>query len=170
MLIPSGIPSRLSCPGLMYAGIAPQTTSALIALRWTLRGKIISSPAVQVDMIIACTAEVVPFTMKNASSAPKASAARVWASLMTETGCPRLSSGFIELTSIAIAREPRYSVSSRLPRPLLWAGTSKWASRLMRCRSSASASGVSRCRSHCESPAPAGTDLAIYWTTFYDSE
>ena len=130
--MPSGMPSRLLMPGLMYTGTAPQTTSALMALLWTLRGSIISSPAEQVAIIIACTADVVPFTMKNASSAPNASAASCCASLITETGCPRLSSGFIEFTSIASALSPRYSVSSGLPRPLLCAGTSKCASLFMR--------------------------------------
>ena len=112
-------------------------------------------------MIIACTADVVPFTMKNASSAPNASAARRCASRITDTGCPRLSSGFMELTSIAIARSPRYSVSSGLPRPLLCAGTSKCAKRLIRCASSASASGVARWRAVRASSALEGTVLAI---------
>ena len=165
--IPSGMPRRLSVPGFTYTGIAPHTTSALMALRCTLRGRMISSPAVhsspavQVAMIIACTAEVVPLTMKNASSAPNASAARRCASRITETGCPRLSSGFMELTSIAIARSPRYSVSSGLPRPLLCAGTSKCARRLIRCASSASASGVARWRAVRASSALEGTVLAI---------
>ena len=91
----------------MYTGTAPFTTSALIALRWTLRGRMISSPRFVAAQIIVCTAEVVPFTMKNASSAPKSSAASRCASLMTETGCPRLSSGFMELTSSSMHSLPK---------------------------------------------------------------
>ena len=91
----------------MYTGTAPFTTSALIALRWTLRGRMIFSPRPHVAQIMVCTADVVPFTMKNALSAPNASAASSCAALMTETGWPRLSRDFIELTSSDMQSLPK---------------------------------------------------------------
>ena len=53
---------------------------------WTLRGIIIFSPRLQAVITIACTADVVPPIIKKACFAPKASAAKASASLMTETG------------------------------------------------------------------------------------
>ena len=77
-----------------------------MALRWTLRGMMIFSPRPHVVQIIVWTADVVPFTMKKAWSAPNASAASACASRMTPTGWPRLSSGFMELTSSDMHRRP----------------------------------------------------------------
>ena len=89
-----------------------------------------------------CTAEVVPLTMKNAFAAPNASAASSSASRITLTGWQRLSSGFMELTSTVMHFSPRNSVSSRLPFPRLWPGTSKGTTRIILKRSSASIMGA----------------------------
>ena len=108
-----------------------------------MRGRMIFCPAWMDAKIIVCTAAVVPFTMKNALSAPNAFAASACASLMTDTGCARLSSGFMELTSSDISLAPKYSFSAGFMRPPLWPGTSKCARRLTRCSSRALATGVS---------------------------
>ena len=100
-------------------GMAPHRTSALIADLWTLRGRIILSPALQVDRIIVCTDEVVPPIIRKAWLAPKASAARSSASRIIEMGWPKLSKGFIELTSIPTHFSPNSSTSSGFPRPRL---------------------------------------------------
>ena len=105
--MPRGMPRAGFTRGFTYTGIAPFTTSALIAERWTLRGIMTFCPACTDAKIIVCTAAVVPFTMKNAWSAPNASAASACASRMTETGCARLSRGFIELTSSDISFAPK---------------------------------------------------------------
>ena len=85
-----------------------------------------------------CTELVVPPTIKNACDAPKDSAASSSASRMTDTGWHRLSSGFMLLTSTSRHFWPRNAVSSGLPRPCLWPGTSKGTTRICRKRSSAS--------------------------------
>lgn len=95
--------------------------------------------------IIVCTADVVPFTMKKALSAPKAAAASSCASFITETGRPRLSSGFMEFTSSSMQSLPKYPESSEFIRPPLCAGTSKCAKRFIRCAFSASARGKAFC-------------------------
>ena len=105
--------------GLTYTGIAPHNTSALIALLCTFLGRIILSPALQTDKIIACTADVVPPTIRNALSAPNASAVSSSASLITDTGWQRLSNGFMELTSRPTHLSPNSCTSSGFPRPLL---------------------------------------------------
>ena len=84
----------------------------------TFRGRMILSPALQTDRIMLCTADVVPPTIRNACAAPKASAASSSASLITETGWQRLSSGFIELTSSPTHFSPRSCASSGFPLPL----------------------------------------------------
>ena len=61
------------------------------ALLCTFLGKMILSPALHTDKIILCTAEVVPPTIKNAWSAPEASAVSSSASRITGTGWQRLS-------------------------------------------------------------------------------
>ena len=114
-----------------------------MAERWTLRGRMTFWPAWTEAKIIVWTAAVVPLTMKKALSAPKASAARACASRMTETGCARLSRGFMELTSSDISFVPKYSLRAGSMRPPLWPGTSKCARRLTRCSSSARATGAS---------------------------
>ena len=78
---------------------------------------------------MACTAEVVPPTIKKAWAAPKAWAASSSASRMTETGWQRLSRGFMELTSMETHFSPSSWVSSGLPLPRLWPGTSKGTTR-----------------------------------------
>ena len=60
------------------------------------------------------------------------------ASRMTDTGWQRLSSGFMLFTSTPTHCWPRKAVSSGLPRPRLWPGTSKGTTRICRNRSSAS--------------------------------
>ena len=100
-------------------GIAPHKTSALMADLWTFRGRMILSPALQVERIMVCTDEVVPPIIKKAWAAPKASAASSSASLIIEIGCPRLSKGFIELTSIPTHFSPKSSTNSGFPRPRL---------------------------------------------------
>ena len=136
--IPSGMPKRSSHSGLTYTGTAPHNTMAPITLRWTLRGRMIFSPRFATESTIACTAEVVPPTIKKAWAAPKASAVSCSASRMTETGWHRLSSGFIELTSMPTQRSPSSSTSSGLPRPRLCPGTSKGTTRIFLkfCRAS----------------------------------
>jgi len=57
-----------------------------MTLRWTLRGRMILSPALQAESTMLCTDDVVPPTIKKAFSAPNASAASASASRMTETG------------------------------------------------------------------------------------
>ena len=84
------------------------------------------------------TADVVPPTMRKAWAAPKASAASSSAALITETGWHRLSSGFMEFTSILTHLSPRSSESSGFPLPLLCPGTSKGTIRILRNCSSAS--------------------------------
>ena len=122
--IPRAIPNLLSDSGLTYTGIAPLSINAFMALLCTFLGIIILSPSLHVASIIVCTAEVVPPTMKNACSAPNASAASSSASLITDTGWHRLSKGFIEFTSTDIHFSPRKSVSSLLAFPCLCPGTS----------------------------------------------
>jgi len=141
--MPSAMPSSRSISGLTYTGTAPQITRELMALMWTFRGRMILSPFLQVLMTIACTAEVVPFTIKNACSAPNAWAARSSASRITETGWQRLSSGFMEFTSTERHFSPRNAVSSGFPLPRLWPGTSNGTSRIFRTRSRALRMGVS---------------------------
>ena len=98
----------------------------------------ILSPGLQAVSTMLCTLLVVPPTIKKAWAAPKASAASSSASLITETGWQRLSSGFIELTSMPTHRSPSSSTSSGLPRPRLCPGTSKGTTRCRRNFSSAS--------------------------------
>lgn len=57
-----------------------------------------------------------PPTIRKACAAPNASAASSSASRMTDTGCHRLSSGFMLLTSTPTHCSPRNFVSSGLPR------------------------------------------------------
>ena len=109
-----------------------------MALLWTLRGKMILSPGLQAVSTMLWTLLVVPPTIRKAWAAPKASAASSSASLMTETGWHKLSSGFIELTSMPTQRSPSSSTSSGLPRPRLWPGTSNGTTRCRRNLSSAS--------------------------------
>lgn len=85
-------------------------------LRWTLRGRMISSPRLQAVSTILCTELVVPPTIRKACAAPNASAASSSASRMTDTGWHRLSSGFMLLTSTPTHCSPRNFVSSGLPR------------------------------------------------------
>ncbi len=136
--IPREMPRRWSTSGLTYTGTAPHRTRALITLLWTLRGRMISSPRLQEARIMLCTELVVPPTIKNAWAAPKASAASFSASRMTDTGWQRLSKGFMLFTSTPIHCCPRNAVSSGLPRPRLWPGTSKGTTRICRKDSSAS--------------------------------
>ena len=127
--IPSGMPSRSSQAGSTYTGTAPHSTMAPITLRCTLRGRMIFSPRLAEDRIMACTALVVPPTIKKAWAAPKASAASCSASRITDTGWHRLSSGFMEFTSMRTHCSPSRAASSGLPRPRLWPGTSKGTTR-----------------------------------------
>ena len=136
--MPSEMPSLLSTSGLIYTGIAPFKTSALITLLCTLRGKIILSPALVEDSTMLCTEDVVPPTIKKACAAPKASAASCSASRITDTGWHRLSKGFMELTSKLTHFSPSSSRSSGLPRPRLCPGTSKGTTRFLRKASRAS--------------------------------
>ena len=106
--------------------------------RWTLRGRMILSPRLQVASTMVCTELVVPPTIKKACAAPKASAASSSARRMTDTGWQRLSSGFMELTSMETHFSPKKAVISGLPRPCLWPGTSKGTTRI--CRKVCSAS------------------------------
>jgi len=145
--IPSDIPSFVSTSGFTYTGTAPHNTSALITLLCTFRGRMILSPALQTDRIMLCTADVVPPTIRNACAAPKASAASSSASLITETGWQRLSSGFIELTSSPTHFSPSNCASSGFPLPLLCPGTSKGTTLFFRKRSSASYMGACCCLS-----------------------
>lgn len=69
------------------------------------------------------------------------------ASLITETGWQRLSSGFIELTSSPTHFSPRSCASSGFPLPLLCPGTSKGTTLFFRKRSSASYMGACCCLS-----------------------
>ncbi len=144
-LMPRDMPSIGSMLGLTYTGTAPQRIRALMALLWTFRGIIILSPRLHAVMTIACTAEVVPPTMKKAWAAPKASAASSSASLMTETGWHRLSSIFMEFTSTERHLSPKKSVSSLLPRPLLCPGTSKGTNLALFIFSRASSIGALSC-------------------------
>ena len=98
----------------------------------------ISSPRLQAVSTMLCTLLVVPPTIRKAWAAPKASAASSSASRMTDTGWQRLSSGFMLFTSTPTHCWPRKAVSSGLPRPRLWPGTSKGTTRICRNRSSAS--------------------------------
>ena len=67
--IPRDIPSSAFTSGLTYTGMAPHKTRAFIALLCTFLGKIILSPLLHAESIIACTADVVPPTIRNAFSA-----------------------------------------------------------------------------------------------------
>ena len=136
--IPREMPSLWFTSGFTYTGTAPQSTSALMTLLCTLRGRMISSPRLQAVRTMLCTELVVPPTMRKAWAAPKASAASSSASWMTETGWQRLSRGFMLLTSTPTHCCPRNAVSSGLPRPCLWPGTSKGTTRMRRKFSSAS--------------------------------
>ena len=129
-LMPSAMPSLSFTSGLTYTGTASQSISEFIALRCTFRGSIILSPLLQAYIIMLCTAEVVPPTMKKACAAPKASAAVSSASRMTDTGWQRLSSGFIEFTSASMHFCPKNSQSSAFPLPRLCPGTSKGTTRI----------------------------------------
>ena len=91
-----------------------------------------------------CTELVVPPTIRKAWAAPKASAASSSASRITDTGWQRLSSGFMLFTSTPTHCWPRKAVSSGLPRPRLWPGTSKGTTRIRRKFSSASWIGARR--------------------------
>ena len=102
----------------------------------------ISSPRLQAVRTIVCTELVVPPTIKNACAAPKASAASSSASRITDTGWQRLSSGFILLTSTPTHFCPRNSVSSGLPLPRLWPGTSNGTTLIRRKVSRASCIGA----------------------------
>ena len=144
--MPSATPITGCTLGLMYTGTAPQRISALMTLLWTFRGKMILSPALQAERTMACTALVVPPTIKKAWAAPKASAVSRSAWAMTETGLQRLSRGFMLLTSSPTQRSPNSCVSSGLPRPRLWPGTSKGTTRRLRNRSSASQMGAFCCK------------------------
>ena len=136
--IPSAIPSLWSTSGFTYTGFAPHSTRALIALRCTFLGMMILSFFLQQDRIMDWTADVVPPTMRNAWSAPNASAASSSASLITETGWHRLSRGFMEFTSMLTHLSPRSCTSSGFPLPCLCPGTSKGTTLFLRNRSSAS--------------------------------
>ena len=142
--IPKLMPSRVSTSGLTYTGTAPHSTKAFSTLRWTLRGRMISSPRLQAVSTMLCTELVVPPTIKKACAAPKASAASSSASRMTDTGWQRLSSGFMLLTSTPTHCCPKKAVSSGLPRPRLCPGTSKGTTRIWRNVSSASCMGARR--------------------------
>ena len=143
--MPSATPMTGCTLGLIYTGTAPQRIKALMTLLWTFRGRIILSPALQTDKTMACTALVVPPTIKKAWAAPKASAVSASAWAMTETGLQRLSRGFMLLTSSPTHRSPRSCVSSGLPRPRLCPGTSKGTTLRLRNRSSASQMGADLC-------------------------
>ena len=121
-----------------YTGMPPQSTSALMTLLCTFLGRIILSPALQTDSIMLCTELVVPFTIKKACAAPKASAVSSSALRITDTGCPRLSSGFMEFTSSPTHFSPSRLINSGFPRPLLCPGTSNGTTRIFRKRSNAS--------------------------------
>ena len=136
--MPSEMPRRLSTSGFTYTGMAPHSTSAFSTLRCTLRGRMISSPRLQAVSTMLCTLLVVPPTIRKAWAAPKASAASSSASRITDTGWQRLSNGFMLFTSTPTHCWPRKAVSSGLPRPRLWPGTSKGTTRIWRKRSSAS--------------------------------
>ena len=139
------MPRRASQSGLTYTGTAPHSTSAPITLRCMLRGRMTFSPAFTEERIMLCTAEVVPPTIKKAFAAPKASAASFSASRMTETGWQRLSSGFIEFTSMLTHLSPKSRASSGFPRPRLCPGTSKGTTRIVPNFSSASYTGARSC-------------------------
>ena len=123
--MPKAIPSFWSTSGLTYTGTAPQSTMALITERCTFLGSIILSPLLHTASTMLCTAEVVPPTIRKACAAPNASAASCSASFITDTGWQRLSSGFIEFTSMPTQVSPKKSFNSLLPLPLLCPGTSK---------------------------------------------
>ena len=95
-------------------------------------GRMISSPRLQALSTMLCTELVVPPTIKKAWAAPNASAASSSASRMTDTGWQRLSSGFMLFTSTPTHCSPRKAVSSGLPRPRLWPGTSNGTTRMRR--------------------------------------
>ena len=88
-------------------------------------GMMILSFCLQQEKIMFCTAAVVPFVMKKAWLALKASAARISASLITPVGCVRLSRGLLELRSIEMHCCPKASTRALCPLPCLWPGTSK---------------------------------------------
>ena len=123
--IPREIPSLPWIPGFIYTGVTPVIIKEFIADLCTFLGIIILSPSLQTLIIMACTADVVPLTMKNALSALKASAANSSASFITEVGWQRLSKGFIEFTSTETQSSPKNSLNSVFPLPCLWPGTSK---------------------------------------------
>ena len=127
--MPSAMPKRLFTWGLTYTGTAPASTMELIMLRCTFLGRISFSPCRTLVRIMACTAEVVPLTMKKAAEARNAWAANSSASRMTETGCTRLSTGFMEFTSMETHFSPSNATSSGCPLPRLWPGTSKGTTR-----------------------------------------
>ena len=143
---------------LLWSGVrqwrAEAADSALMAERCTLRGMMILSPRCTAVSTIACTAEVVPPTMKKACAAWNASAASASASRMTETGWQRLSSIFIELTSTSRQAAPRKSRNSGLPRPRLCPGTSNGTRRARFMRSSASSTGARSWVSSCSMAVP----------------
>ncbi len=136
--MPSAMPRRLSMSGFTYMGMAPQSTRALMTLLWTFLGRMILSPFLQTASTMLWTEDVVPPTMRKAQAAPKASAASSSASRITDTGWQRLSSAFMEFTSMDTHCFPRSFVSSGLPCPLLCPGTSKGTIRSPRNTSSAS--------------------------------
>ena len=109
-----------------------------MTLLCTFLGRMILSPRLQLDSTMLCTELVVPPTIRKALAAPKASAARISASRITDTGWHRLSSGFMLFTSTPTHFSPRNAVSSGLPFPCLCPGTSKGTTRISRKRSSAS--------------------------------
>ncbi len=73
-------------------------TSALMADLWTFLGRIILSPALQVERIIVCTDEVVPQSWER--HAPSSIRCQFLSIPNNRNGWPRLSKGFIELTSM----------------------------------------------------------------------
>lgn len=68
---------------------------------------------------------VVPLVKKYALSAPKASAIKFWASLITPLGFDMLSRPRGPLASKRKKLWPAYSASSLFKRPNFWPGTSK---------------------------------------------
>ncbi len=94
-----------------------------------------------------CTEEVVPPTIKNAWSAPKASAASSSASFITDMGWQRLSKGFMEFTSRLTHFSPKSSFNSGFPLPRLCPGTSKGTTLFFLSRSRASYTGACFCAS-----------------------
>src|SRR3990172_2715276 len=142
------IPSSWSNAGRKNRGVAPLMTIPVRIDLWAFRATRISSPGLAAERIIVWLPPVVPLIRKNEWSAPYASAASSWASLMTPTGrCRQSTSSSVVRSMVKILGPTNFRKRVEIPLPLLWPGVWKDIFRLSARLTNASKRGVLYCRS-----------------------